>query len=98
MANPLQTIGSRLATAFQRLSEREKRLVSLTAVAAVVFLVGGGTWAASGALDDKQKRVAMRQEQLDQILSLRERYQDAEQAEKRASQRVRSNNTSLFSL
>lgn len=98
MANPMNGAGARLYAAFQRLSEREKRLVTLTAVVAIVFVVGGGTWGASGALESKQKRVQARSEQIAQLEALRERYQDAEQQEKRAAQRVKSNNVSLFSL
>lgn len=98
MANPLNGVSARLGTSFQRLSERERRLVLLTGVVAIVFFVGGGSWAASGALEAKEKRVKAKQEQIDQILSLRERYQEAEQNEKRAASRVKSNTTSLFSL
>ncbi len=98
MANPLNGVGARLATSFQRLSERERRLVVITAVAVVVFVVGGGSLLASRSLDAREKRVIAKQEQLDQILSLRERYQEAEQSEKRAASRVKSNTVSLFSL
>lgn len=98
MANPLHGASARLATSFSRLTERERRLVLLTGVAAIVFFVGGGSWAASGALESKEKRVKAKQEQLDQILALRDRYADAEQDEKRAASRVKSNTVSLFSL
>jgi type II secretory pathway component PulM len=97
MAN-IDQLGSRLATSFSRLSERERRLVLVTGVVAILLFVGGGSWAASGALDAKRKRVVAKQEQLDQILALRDRYQEAEQQEKRAASRVKSNTTSLFSL
>lgn len=97
MAN-LDGLSGRLASSFQRLSERERRLVLLTGVVGILFFVGGGSWAASNALDAKEKRVKAKQEQLDQILSLRERYQEAEQNQKKAAERVKSNTTSLFSL
>jgi len=98
MANLIGGASSRLVSSFQRLSERERRLVALTSVVAIVFFVGGGSWAASNARDAKERRVKAKQEQLDQILALRERYQEAEANEKRASARVKSNTTSLFSL
>ena len=98
MANPLNGPLARLASSFQRLTERERRLVLLTGVVGILFFVGGGSWAASGALDAKQKRVKAKEEQIEQILALREKYQEAEQAEKRAASRVKSNTTSLFSL
>jgi multidrug efflux pump subunit AcrB len=98
MANPLNGVAGRLATSFQRLSERERRLVVVCGAALVVFFVGGGSFLASSAFDAREKRVVAKQQQLDQILSLRERYQEAEQNEKRAASRVKSNNVSLFSL
>lgn len=84
--------------AFQRLTEREKRLVLLTGgVAAVVIVVIGMTLVGS-ALEKREKRVALRRDEIAQLETLREKYQEAVAAEERSKRRITSNTASLFSL
>src|SRR5690606_1682377 len=57
-----------------------------------------GVWWATGALDDKEHRVREMRGVLTQIQSLEAQYKAAELAERQAEMRLRTNNTSLFSL
>lgn len=87
-----------LSTAFGRLSDREQKLVGLTAVVALLFVFAGAALWTSSALDGAKKRVRNRKEVLDTVLALESRYSAAELALQRAEARLRNNNTSLFSL
>jgi type II secretory pathway component PulM len=89
---------ARVAQAFSRLTEREKRLVLITGGVAVVFVLVLGTTLVSSALDKREKRVAMRRDEIAQLEGLRDKYQEAVQAEDRSKRRITSNTTSLFSL
>ncbi len=83
---------------FARLSEREKRLVLITSVVAVVLIGFLGVTAVNAAVESRGKRVAMRQDELAQLDVLRDRYRDAEDAEKKSAGQIRSNTQSLFSV
>ncbi|MCC7073141.1 MAG: type II secretion system protein M [Deltaproteobacteria bacterium] len=87
-----------LPQVFARLSEREKRLVLITSVVAVVLLGFLGVTAVNAAVERRGKRVAMRQDELAQLDVLRDRYRDAEEAEKKSAAQIRSNSQSLFSV
>lgn len=88
---------SSLTAAFDRLSDRERKLVLATAVVAV-FVVGGlFVMLTQGALESKAKRVQVKRDQLASIQALETQYKEAEAEEKRALARLQSNNTSLFS-
>jgi type II secretory pathway component PulM len=92
--NPIQ----RVTAAFTRLSEREKRLVLLTAAAAFIFVVLGGSFLVSSMLDKRAKRVAMRRDEISQLDALRDQYQEAVAAEAKSKSRITTNTASLFSL
>lgn len=83
---------------FARLSEREKRLVLITSTVAVVFISFILVSAVNSALDKRQKRVTMRKDEIAQLEVLRDRYRDAQEAEKKSSAQLRANNQSLFTL
>lgn len=87
-----------LPQVFARLSEREKRLVIITSVVAIVFLGFLGVTALNAAVESRGKRVAMRQDELAQLDVLRERYRDAEENEKKSAAQIRSNSQSLFTV
>ncbi|OGQ16774.1 MAG: hypothetical protein A2138_25170 [Deltaproteobacteria bacterium RBG_16_71_12] len=89
---------SGIPQAFGRLSEREKRLVLITGVAAVVFVCAIGITATNSAIDVRTKRVTMRRDEIAQLNVLRDRYHDAEEAEKKSAAQIKSNNQSLFTL
>lgn len=86
-----------LKASFDRMSDRERRLVMLTGSVAVVLLVGGIVLGTNSALETRQKRVKKQSEQLEQILSYESDYRAAEAAEKKAVSRLTSNKISLFS-
>lgn len=92
------SLPSRVTSALAGLNDRERRLVLMLACAVLVFFVGGGVWWATGALAAKERRVRDMREVLTQIQSLESQYKAAEQAERQAEMRLRTNNTSLFSL
>jgi general secretion pathway protein M len=93
-----ESLFARLGQAFSRLSEREKRLVLLTgAVAVIVFVVIGAT-VVGNILASREKRVALRRDEIAQLEASREKYQEAVQAEERSKKRISSNTSSLFSL
>lgn len=83
---------------FARLSEREKRLVLITGTVAVVFISFILVSAVNSALDKRQKRVTMRKDEIAQLEVLRDRYRDAQEAEKKSSAQLRANSQSLFTL
>jgi type II secretory pathway component PulM len=84
--------------AFSRLSESEKRLVSLLAVVVVVLVVGGLAVLMSSQVEKSKKRVQMRTDELAQLDQLREKYEEASQAERRSQNKLHGTTTSLFSL
>lgn len=83
---------------FARLSEREKRLVLVTGTVGVIFVGFLVVTAINSALDSRQKRVSMRKDEIAQLEVLRERYHDAQEAEKKSSAQLRANSQSLFTL
>lgn len=89
---------SSLAGALDGLNDRERRLVLALVVVFLVLSVGGGMWWAQSRLDAKERRVKDMRSTLEQIASLEARYKSAEQAERQAEMRLRTNNVSLFSL
>jgi multidrug efflux pump subunit AcrB len=92
------SILSSLTGTFDRLSERERRLVLALAAAFFVLAIGGSIWWASARLEAKQRRVKDMRATLEQMASLEAQYKAAEQAERQAEMRLRTNNVSIFSL
>lgn len=97
-SNSLLSLSSRIGTALARMSERERRLVMLTVAVAVVLVIVGGVTLVGTALDKRQKLVATRREEIAQLDTLRDKYQEAVMAETRSQQRIKTNTASLFSL
>ena len=89
---------SNLSQMFARLTEREKRLVLITGTVGAIFVCFLGVTAINSALDKRQKRVTMRKDEIAQLDVLRERYHDAQEAEKKSSAQLHSNTQSLFTL
>ncbi len=88
---------TQVTTVLAGLNDRERKLVLLLAAALLLFVVGGGVWWGVGAIDGKERRVREMRSVLTQIQSLEAQYKAAEQAERQAEMRLRTNNTSLFS-
>lgn len=89
---------SQLTVVLSGMNDRERKLVLLLASAFVLVFVGGGIFWASGALDGKERRVREMRTTLTQIQSLEAQYKATELAERQAELRLKTNNTSLFSL
>jgi general secretion pathway protein M len=89
---------ARAAQAFSRLTDSEKRLVALLGVVVILLMLVGLTLLMSAQVDKRKKRVAMRNDEIGQLEVLKERYEEAVQAEKRSEQRMKqSGGQSLFS-
>ena len=86
------------ATVLARLSERERRLVLLLAGSFGAIIVVGVLFFGSRAIETRRKNVAKRRDEIAQLESLRDKYEEAVQTEKKSSGKIRSNTTSLFSV
>lgn len=95
---PNQPLLARVSAAFARMSERERRLVIVTVAVAVALALLGGITIVSSMLEKREKLVKMRRDEIAQLDALRAKYDEAVQAENRATQRIKSNTASLFSL
>jgi len=83
---------------FGRLSSRERLLVGVTVLVAVLFAFTGGVLFVRGRLDKAERRVKEREAQLEQILGLESRYRQAERERKRDKTVLASNSVQLFTL
>lgn len=92
------SLTQRSAQWFSQLSERERRLVLLTAAVAAAIIVTVAMTIVANALDKRQKRVVMRRDEIAQLEALRDRYQEAVQTEARNKSRIATNTGALFSL
>jgi hypothetical protein len=69
-----------LSSFLARLSDREKKLVGILALAFLVVVVGGGLWWSGSALDQRRSRVESIRQALSEILTLESEYREAEAA------------------
>jgi len=90
---------SGLAGAYAKMTERERRLVMLTAAVAVVFVIIGVGWLISSSISNREKRIASRKQEITQLETLRGEYEGATARQKAAQARItQSASTSLFTL
>jgi hypothetical protein len=90
---------SALGAAFARMSDRERKLVMLTAAVAVLLLVVGLGWSLSSSITKREKGIASRKEEIAQLEALRGEYEAATARQKAAENRIKSAAaTSLFTL
>lgn len=90
---------SSLATTIAKMSDRERRLVALTAAIALVFAVAGLWWVISGSISRREKGIAIRKDEIAQLESLRSDYEQATARQKAAEARIKTaTSTSLFTL
>ena len=88
-----------LATAFAKMSDRERKLVMLTAAVAVVLAIAGAAWLISSSITRREKQIASRKEEIEQLETLRGEYEAATARQKAAETRIKqSASTSLFTL
>ena len=98
MSSQVTELKEKLMSQFAALSEREQRLVGITALVAVVFIFGGGFLLMQSSLKSKEKQIKAQNEQLGQILALESDYNQAKNAQREEMRRLEGKNISLFSL
>lgn len=90
---------SALGAAFARMSDRERKLVMLTATVAVLLLIAGLGWSLSSSTTRREKGIASRKEEIAQLEALRGEYEAATARQKAAESRIKqAASTSLFTL
>jgi len=90
---------SGLAGAYAKMTERERRLVLLTAAVAIVLVIVGVGWLISSSIGNREKRIASRMQEIAQLETLRGEYEAATARQKAAQARItQSASTSLFTL
>jgi len=88
-----------LAATLSKLSDREQKLVALTAVVAVVLAIGGIGWSISSSITKREKGLRDRKDEITQLEALRGEYETATARQKAASDRIRmATSSSLFTL
>jgi hypothetical protein len=81
------------------MSDRERRLVFLTAGVAVILMIAGLGWSISGAIRSREKGIANRKGEIAQLETLRAEYDAATARQKAAEARIKTaTQTSLFTL
>jgi type II secretory pathway component PulM len=98
MRDKINSLVSQISNWLSGLTERERRLVMATAAVATLFVVGGGILWVSDSIASKEKRIQLRQEQLDQILTLEGAYFEAKEKLNAEERRLKGNKVTLFSL
>ena len=90
---------TRLGQALAKMTDRERKLVFLTAGVAVVLVVVVVGWLIGGAIEAREKRITIRKDEIAQVEALRVDYDAAVSRQKAAENRIRTAaSTSLFSL
>ncbi len=97
MAPRSNLIGQALSS-FGRLSSRERLLVSITALALVLFVFVGGIYLVQGRLSKAERRLGERKSQLQQVLGLESQFRQSQQDRQRFKKRLERNDVQLFSL
>ena len=93
------TSTSALGAALARMSDRERKLVLLTAGVAALLLVFGLGWSLQSSIAKREKGIASRKEEIAQLEALRGEYEAATARQKAAETRIKSSAaTSLFTL
>jgi hypothetical protein len=91
--------GNALERALQKMTDRERKLVALTAAVAVVLALGALAMGISSFTASRQKRIRLRTDEIAQIEQLRVAYDAAVARESAAANRIKSaSSTSLFTL
>ncbi len=90
---------TRLGQALGKMTDRERKLIFVTAGVAALLIVVGIGWLIGGAIEAREKRITVRQDEIAQIEALRADYDGAVARQKAAENRIRTAaSTSLFSL
>lgn len=97
MTLPFQPLFGRIADAWSNLSDRERRLLALMAVALVLFLAAMGFSSMRRTIAQRQASIESKELSMQQIGFLAEGYSEAEAARARIEARIRGTPVRLFS-
>lgn len=90
---------SRVSAALQKMTDRERRLVFVTAGVAAVLVVVGLAWLISGSIAKREKQIQAHKDEIAQLELMRVDYDAAVARQKAAEARIKTaSSTSLFSL
>lgn len=83
---------------YEGLTQKERVfvLIFLSALFALVILFS--IWLISSSLNERYRDIEDKEKKLKEIISQKDRYREAEQAQKNFEQRLKSNNVNLFSF
>ena len=98
MAKVMGAFIDSISIRFERLTEREKKLVTIFGVALFLITIGSSFLWFYTSLNDKKMQLESTRLRLGEILSLKSQYQEAKQKQEAEEKRFRSNDISLFSL
>ncbi len=98
MAKAMGAFIDSISSRFERMPEREKRLVSIFAVTLLVFLIVISFLWFYNSVSGKNSELAATRMRLGEVLSLKNQYQEAKKKQEAEERRFRSNDISLFSL
>ena len=96
MAQSYGDYKERLVMQYGALTEREQRLVGLTAVVFLGFIFVGGLLWLQSSLEKKGNRIEVQKTQLGEMMALEADYLAAKEGAKSDEDRLASNNVSLF--
>lgn len=89
----MSSLFDRIATSFERLSRREQVMVAFVVISAFTMVVGLGWYFTSRDLAKREKRIAAKLSQLEQVAGLRGDYQRRLADQNRIASEIRRNNT-----
>lgn len=94
---PFRSQFDRLGTAWASLSDRERRILALMAVATVLFVAALGFTSLRKSIGSREAAIASKTQSMERIGRLADGYREAEQARQRMEARIKGNPVRLFS-
>jgi hypothetical protein len=98
MSKFFATLMDAISIRFERLTDREKKLVLSFISFLLVIVIGGGFLWVNHSLDKKRAQMDTLRKQLDEINSLQDQYQQAKMKQEAEERRFKYNTVSLFSF
>jgi general secretion pathway protein M len=95
--NQLRHLFSDAAAALGRLSSRERSLVALAGGALLIFVITIATLTVNRTIDSREKRIAGKQKQLEEVTRLTVGFKALETQRNELERRLQSNKVKLFS-
>lgn len=98
IAEKIAPLTGKVSDAFARLSERERVIALGVTIWFSVMTLVFGTYFGIAGIDKAKKRVAFKSEQMREVLSMREVYKRAEEANNQFNSRLKRNDVRLVAL